>query len=109
MKELTGRQGEVLAFCKAFTAKEQRFPSFATIAEALKVTPNCANGHLARMAKKGYIEKRGRHWVFADSATIQGRAIELLRRTLAEELWVSETTIEGIQQLLKEVDDETQA
>lgn len=108
MKELTGRQEEILAFCKTFSAREQRFPSFATIAEALNVSPNCVNGHLARMAKKGYIQKRGRHWAFADSATIQGRAIELLRRTLAER-WVSETTIEGIQQLLKEVDAETKA
>ena len=108
MKPATEKQEAVLAFCRIYEEQNQRFPSLQVIGDAMGFHPAAAKGHLERLAKKGYMVKRGRHWVLADSATIKGRAIALLRKVLAER-WVTEPTIGEIEALLKEVDAETQA
>jgi repressor LexA len=58
MRELTGRQREVLAFIRAFTTRHGVPPTVREIGEKFKVTPRAAFDHLRALERKGMLQRR---------------------------------------------------
>jgi repressor LexA len=58
MRELTGRQREVLAFIRSFTTKHGVPPTVREIGEKFKVTPRAAFDHLRALERKGMLQRR---------------------------------------------------
>jgi repressor LexA len=58
MRELTGRQREVLAFIRSFTTRHGVPPTVREIGERFKVTPRAAFDHLRALERKGMLQRR---------------------------------------------------
>jgi repressor LexA len=58
MRELTGRQQEVLAFIRTFTARNGVPPTVREIGDKFKVTPRAAFDHLRALERKGMLQRR---------------------------------------------------
>ena len=58
MRELTGKQSEVLAFIRGFIAKHGLPPTVREIGERFKVTPRAAFDHLRALERKGMLQRR---------------------------------------------------
>jgi repressor LexA len=58
MRELTGRQREVLAFIRSFTTRHGVPPTVREIGEKFKVTPRAAFDHLRALERKGMLQRR---------------------------------------------------
>jgi repressor LexA len=58
MRELTGRQREVLAFIRSFTSRNGVPPTVREIGEKFKVTPRAAFDHLRALERKGMLQRR---------------------------------------------------
>jgi repressor LexA len=58
MRELTGRQREVLAFIRSFTMRHGVPPTVREIGEKFKVTPRAAFDHLRALERKGMLQRR---------------------------------------------------
>src|ERR1700752_4392730 len=58
MRELTGRQREVLNFIRAFTAKHGVPPTVREIGDKFRVTPRAAFDHLRALERKGMLQRR---------------------------------------------------
>ena len=58
MRELTGRQREVLAFIRAFTTRHGVPPTVREIGAKFKVTPRAAFDHLRALERKGMLQRR---------------------------------------------------
>ena len=58
MRELTGKQHEVLAFIRSFIAKHGLPPTVREIGERFKVTPRAAFDHLRALERKGMLQRR---------------------------------------------------
>jgi repressor LexA len=58
MRELTGRQREVLAFIRAFTTRHGVPPTVREIGEKFRVTPRAAYDHLRALERKGMLQRR---------------------------------------------------
>jgi repressor LexA len=90
MRELTGRQREVLAFIRTFTTRHGVPPTVREIGEKFKVTPRAAFDHLRALERKGMLQRR--HSVGRTSraltlsepgATAGYRAVPILGRVAA--------------------------
>jgi repressor LexA len=58
MRELTGRQREVLGFIRMFTARHGVPPTVREIGERFRVTPRAAFDHLRALERKGMLQRR---------------------------------------------------
>ena len=58
MRELTGRQREVLAYIRAFSTRHGVPPTVREIGEKFKVTPRAAFDHLRALERKGMLQRR---------------------------------------------------
>ena len=58
MRELTGRQREVLAFIRSFSARHGVPPTVREIGDQFKVTPRAAFDHLRALERKGMLQRR---------------------------------------------------
>jgi repressor LexA len=58
MRELTGRQREVLAFIRSFTTRHGVPPTVREIGEKFRVTPRAAFDHLRALERKGMLQRR---------------------------------------------------
>jgi repressor LexA len=58
MRELTGRQREVLAFIRSFTTRHGVPPTVREIGDKFKVTPRAAFDHLRALERKGMLQRR---------------------------------------------------
>jgi repressor LexA len=58
MRELTGKQREVLGFIRGFIAKHGLPPTVREIGERFKVTPRAAFDHLRALERKGMLQRR---------------------------------------------------
>ena len=56
MRELTGRQREVLSFMRAFTARHGVPPTVREIGDKFHVTPRAAFDHLKALERKGMLQ-----------------------------------------------------
>jgi len=58
MRELTGKQREVLAFIRTFIGKHGVPPTVREIGDRFKVTPRAAFDHLRALERKGALQRR---------------------------------------------------
>jgi repressor LexA len=58
MRELTGKQQEVLGFIRMFVAKHGVPPTVREIGDRFKVTPRAAFDHLRALERKGALQRR---------------------------------------------------
>jgi len=58
MRELTGKQREVLGFIRGFIAKHGLPPTVREIGDRFKVTPRAAFDHLRALERKGMLQRR---------------------------------------------------
>src|SRR5438128_6223555 len=58
MRELTGKQREVLAFIRTFIGKHGVPPTVREIGDKFKVTPRAAFDHLRALERKGMLQRR---------------------------------------------------
>src|SRR3989442_3401135 len=58
MRELTGKQREVLGFMRSFVAKHGVPPTVREIGDQFKVTPRAAFDHLRALERKGALQRR---------------------------------------------------
>jgi repressor LexA len=59
VRELTGRQRDVLDFIRAFTSLHGLPPTVREIGEKFRVTPRAAFDHLRALERKGVLQRRG--------------------------------------------------
>ena len=57
MRELTGRQREVLGFIRTFTTRHGVPPTVREIGEKFRVTPRAAFDHLRALERKGMLQR----------------------------------------------------
>ena len=58
MREMTGRQREVLGFIRSFSARHGVPPTVREIGEKFRVTPRAAFDHLRALERKGMLQRR---------------------------------------------------
>src|SRR5947208_14283323 len=58
MRELTGKQREVLAFIRTFIGKHGVPPTVREIGDRFKITPRAAFDHLRALERKGALQRR---------------------------------------------------
>jgi len=58
MRELTGRQQEVLSFMRSFQARHGVPPTVREIGERFRITPRAAFDHLRALERKGELQRR---------------------------------------------------
>src|SRR5437660_11290937 len=89
MRELTGRQREVLAFIRMFTTKHGVPPTVREIGDRFKVTPRAAFDHLRALERKGALQRRAsagrtsRALTPAEPAVRASHAVPILERVAA--------------------------
>jgi repressor LexA len=90
MRELTGRQREVLAFIRTFTGRHGVPPTVREIGEKFRVTPRAAFDHLRALERKGMLQRRhsagrtSRALTLAEPGATAGfRAVPILGRVAA--------------------------
>ena len=102
MRELTGRQREVLAYIRAFSTRHGVPPTVREIGEKFKVTPRAAFDHLRALERKGMLQRR--HSVGRTSraltwtepgASAAFRAVPILGRVAAGSPLLAEENREG--------------
>jgi len=97
MRELTGKQHEVLAFIRAFVGKHGVPPTVREIGDRFKVTPRAAFDHLRALERKGALQRRpsagrtSRALTPAEPAARPSHAVPILGRVAAgQPLYASE-------------------
>src|SRR5689334_23886333 len=97
MRELTGKQREVLGFIRGFIAKHGLPPTVREIGDRFKVTPRAAFDHLRALERKGALQRResagrtSRALTLADQPARAGQAVPILGRVAAgQPLFASE-------------------
>src|SRR2546425_6206910 len=89
MRELTGKQREVLGFMRSFVAKHGVPPTVREIGDQFKVTPRAAFDHLRALERKGALQRRGsagrtsRALTLTDPPARATYAVPILRRVAA--------------------------
>ena len=78
MRELTGRQREILSFIQSFTARHTVPPTVREIGDRFKITPRAAFDHLRALERKGALQRRA-------SAGRTSRALTLTATTGARQ------------------------
>lgn len=74
MRDLTGRQREVLEFMREFSVREGVPPTVREIGARFKVTPRAAFDHLAALQRKGMLERRATSGRVSRSLVLSDRA-----------------------------------
>jgi repressor LexA len=102
MRELTGRQREVLAFIRSFTARNGVPPTVREIGEKFRVTPRAAFDHLRALERKGMLQRRhsagrtSRALTLSEPGVTAGfRAVPVLGRVAAGEPLLAAENREG--------------
>ena len=102
MRELTGRQREVLAFIRSFTTRHGVPPTVREIGERFKVTPRAAFDHLRALERKGMLQRRhstgrtSRALTLTESGAAAGfRSVPVLGRVAAGAPLLAEENREG--------------
>ena len=97
MRELTGKQREVLAFIRTFVGKHGVPPTVREIGDRFKVTPRAAFDHLRALERKGALQRRAsagrtsRALTPAEPAARPAHAVPILGRVAAgQPLFASE-------------------
>ena len=97
MRELTGKQREVLAFIRTFIGKHGVPPTVREIGDRFKVTPRAAFDHLRALERKGALQRRAsagrtsRALTPAEPAVRASHAVPILGRVAAgQPLFASE-------------------
>ena len=97
MRELTGKQREVLAFIRTFIGKHGVPPTVREIGDRFKVTPRAAFDHLRALERKGALQRRAsagrtsRGLTPAEPAVRASHAVPILGRVAAgQPLFASE-------------------
>jgi repressor LexA len=102
MRELTGRQREVLNFMRTFTARNGVPPTVREIGQKFRVTPRAAFDHLRALERKGMLQRRAsagrtsRALTLSDSAVAAPfRPVPILGRIAAGMPLLAEENREG--------------
>jgi len=101
MRELTGKQREVLGFIRGFVAKHGLPPTVREIGERFKVTPRAAFDHLRALERKGMLQRRAtagrtsRSLVPSDAAGGRPHAVPILGRVAAGQPLLAAENREG--------------
>ena len=102
MRELTGRQREVLNFIRAFTTRHGVPPTVREIGHKFRVTPRAAFDHLRALERKGMLQRRAsagrtsRALTLSDSAVAAPfRPVPVLGRIAAGTPLLAEENREG--------------
>ena len=101
MRELTGRQREVLGFIRTFTTRHGVPPTVREIGEKFQVTPRAAFDHLRALERKGMLQRRpsagrtSRALTLADAAPRADRLVPILGRIAAGQPILAEENREG--------------
>jgi repressor LexA len=102
MRELTGKQREVLGFIRGFIAKHGLPPTVREIGERFKVTPRAAFDHLRALERKGMLQRRAtagrtsRSLLPADAGTARSHAaVPILGRVAAGQPLLAAENREG--------------
>jgi repressor LexA len=102
MRELTGRQREVLNFIRAFSARNGVPPTVREIGEKFRVTPRAAFDHLRALERKGMLQRRSttgrtsRALTLAEPGAAAGfRRVPVLGRVAAGAPLLAEENREG--------------
>jgi repressor LexA len=101
MRELTGKQREVLGFIRGFVAKHGLPPTVREIGERFKVTPRAAFDHLRALERKGMLQRRAtagrtsRSLVPSDGAGGRPHAVPILGRVAAGQPLLAAENREG--------------
>ena len=101
MRELTGRQREVLGFIRTFTMRHGVPPTVREIGEKFQVTPRAAFDHLRALERKGMLQRRpsagrtSRVLTLADAAPRTDRVVPILGRIAAGQPILAEENREG--------------
>jgi len=83
MDPLTDRQQAVLDVIQRCSEEQGRFPSIREIAKALRLSsPATVYQHLEALEGKGYLQRRGRHWMLR-SEVRRDRGIPIVGRVAA--------------------------
>jgi len=97
MRELTGKQREVLAFIRSFIGKHSVPPTVREIGDRFKVTPRAAFDHLRALERKGALQRResagriSRALTLTEPAARATHAVPILGRVAAgQPLYASE-------------------
>jgi repressor LexA len=101
MRELTGKQQEVLGFIRGFMAKHGLPPTVREIGERFKVTPRAAFDHLRALERKGMLQRRAaagrtsRSLIPSDTGARPPRAVPILGRVAAGQPLLAAENREG--------------
>ena len=102
MRELTGRQREVLNFIRAFSTRNGVPPTVREIGEKFRVTPRAAFDHLRALERKGMLQRRNttgrtsRALTLAEPGAAAGfRPVPVLGRVAAGAPLLAEENREG--------------
>jgi repressor LexA len=101
MRELTGKQREVLGFIRGFMAKHGLPPTVREIGERFKVTPRAAFDHLRALERKGMLQRReaagrtSRSLIPFDAGGARARAVPILGRVAAGQPLLAAENREG--------------
>ena len=102
MRELTGRQRDVLNFIRAFTIRHGVPPTVREIGEKFRVTPRAAFDHLRALERKGMLQRRAGPGRTARALTLSeaagGRTVQsvpILGRIAAGQPILAEENREG--------------
>lgn len=101
MRELTGKQREVLGFIRGFIAKHGLPPTVREIGERFKVTPRAAFDHLRALERKGMLQRRAaagrtsRSLVPSEGGPPRTHAVPILGRVAAGQPLLAAENREG--------------
>jgi repressor LexA len=101
MRELTGKQREVLGFIRGFIVKHGVPPTVREIGERFKVTPRAAFDHLRALERKGMLQRRqsagrtSRSLLPSDVGTARAHAVPVLGRVAAGQPLLAAENREG--------------
>jgi repressor LexA len=101
MRELTGKQQEVLSFIRGFLAKHGLPPTVREIGERFKVTPRAAFDHLRALERKGMLQRRAtagrtsRSLVPSEGPAARSHAVPILGRVAAGQPLLAAENREG--------------
>ena len=103
MRELTGKQREVLAFIRAFATRHSVPPTVREIGEKFRVTPRAAFDHLRALERKGMLQRRAGPGRTARGLTLteaaggrgQSTGVPILGRIAAGQPLLAEENREG--------------
>jgi repressor LexA len=101
MRELTGKQREVLSFIRTFVTRHGLPPTVREIGDRFKVTPRAAFDHLRALERKGALQRResagrtSRALTLTEPAARASHAVPILGRVAAGQPLLASENREG--------------